>query len=127
MIAATLAVLSGCGGEVKQDTFSARDWATRAEVACKHATDAIAERGWPRDLEQLRSFASDAAEDARAAIDEIDQLPVPADRADGVRAFVSGLRDLEPRQRDVVHGHIFGTARLALLDIVRDVAGHDGL
>jgi hypothetical protein len=97
LIAAALAVLSGCGGEAKKDTFTAGEWAARAEAACKRATDAIAERGWPRDLEELRSLASDAADDARAAIDEIDRLPVPADRADEVHAFVTGLRDLEPK------------------------------
>jgi hypothetical protein len=102
MIAATLAVLSGCGGESKKDTFTAGEWAARADAACKRATDAIAGRGWPQDLEQLRSLASDAATDARAAIDEIDRLPVPADRADDVRAFVAGLRDLEPQIDDVI-------------------------
>jgi len=102
LIAATLAVLSGCGGEAKKDTFTAGEWAARAEAACKRATDAIAERGWPRDLEELRSLASDAADDARAAIDEIDRLPVPADRADEVHAFVTGLRDLEPKIDDVI-------------------------
>jgi hypothetical protein len=103
LIAATLAVLSGCGGEAKKkDTFTAREWAARAEAVCKRATDAIAERGWPQDVEELRSLASDAADDARAAIDEIDRLPVPADRADDVRAFVTGLRDLEPKVDELI-------------------------
>jgi hypothetical protein len=102
LIAATLAVLSGCGGESKKDTFTAGEWAARTEAICKRASDKIAERGWPADLEQLRSLASDAAADARAAIDEIDRLPVPADGADDVRAFVAGLRDLEPKIDDVI-------------------------
>jgi hypothetical protein len=94
-------LLAGCGGGDKKP-LTAAQWAARADAACGRAADAIAKRGWARDLGELRTRASDAVDDVHAAMAEIRRLPIPAAAANRIRPFVAGLDGLEPVLGDVL-------------------------
>jgi hypothetical protein len=94
-IAATAAVLSGCGGGEKKTQLTATQWASRADAACKRASTAIADRGWVFDIAKLRTHVPEVTAEARGAIAEIRRLPIPAGSANDIRPFVGTLGDLE--------------------------------
>jgi hypothetical protein len=97
VIAATLAVLSGCGGEDRTkasqpERAGGTDWRTLADAACGRATDALVARGWGSTLKDLKRHLPGVADDVRAGIDEIRRLPGRPDQQ-----FVADMDALAPR------------------------------
>jgi hypothetical protein len=102
VIAATLAVLSGCGGDakktaVKPERAATSDWRATADGACRRATDALLSRGWDFDLKELRRHLPGVMRDVRAGIDEIRRFPGRPDQQ-----FVADMSALEPRFEELV-------------------------
>jgi hypothetical protein len=96
-IAATLAVLSGCGGEAKKaspkpERAEAVDWQAKADDTCRRATDALVSRGWQFDLRALRRRLPGIVRDVRAGIAEIQHMNARVDLR-----FVHDMAALEPR------------------------------
>jgi hypothetical protein len=98
--AALIVVLAGCGSH-----DAAGGWRARAEAVCKDAVAAIRERGWPLDLRELQTTGPDAANDMRTAIRRVRRLPLDRGAHDA-RAFVDGLRGLEPVLDDVTQASV---------------------
>ena len=101
-IAATLAVLSGCGGEdktkaSKPERAATTDWRGTADGACGRATDALVSRGWANDLKQMRRRLPAVVRDVRTGIGEIRNLSGRPDQQ-----FVAAMEALEPRFSELV-------------------------
>jgi hypothetical protein len=107
LAAASLAALSGCGGEAtttkKQEKapVTVADWRTDAHVACLRVQDAFNQRGYARDLRKLRKRVPGLAREVHAGADEIRKVERPPDDADAQR-FVATLRPVENSVDDLV-------------------------
>jgi hypothetical protein len=98
LIAASLAALSGCGGEAtitkkpQKAPVTVADWRTDADVACLRVQNAFVERAG-NDLRQLRRRLPGVAREVRGARQELAALEQPDDAA--VERFVNALPPLQ--------------------------------
>jgi hypothetical protein len=104
-VVAVLAVgLGGCvgGGGAKEKPMTAAEkraeldrWVSRADAACRKSNEAIAGRGWPRNLIQLDRLAVRAVDDVREASRAVQGLVPPKGSEERVKPFVASLRALD--------------------------------
>jgi len=76
--------------------MSEGEWSSKANAACVKATSAIAERGWPADITEIKPRLDAAAKDIRAAADTIKGLPRPQGAQDKTDAVVRSMGGIEP-------------------------------
>jgi len=89
----------GCGDKeptAAQKRAAKERWVQHVDAACRKATDAIADRGYPANLVDLDRLVVRGIEDMRAAIAAIahERVPIGTDRRPA--AFVREMRALEP-------------------------------
>ena len=102
-VALVLAVLAGCGGGGdKEKPLSAADrraeldrWVTKADAICDKTNQAIADRGWPRDLVQLERLSGDAVGDVRNASRAVQALAPAKGSEARIKPLLSSLKALD--------------------------------
>ena len=96
--------LGGCmgGGDETPKPMTAAEkraeldrWVTRADAACRESNEAVADRGWPRNLIQLDRLAVRAVDDVREASRAVQGLVPPKGSEDRVKPFVESLKALD--------------------------------
>jgi hypothetical protein len=97
LIAATLAVLSGCGGEAKTkatqpERAAEADWRPSAERACGQLTEPLVARAWFMNLKEMRRRLPVTVRDVRQAVADTARLPGRPDQQ-----FVADMGALDPR------------------------------
>jgi hypothetical protein len=80
LIAAALAVLSGCGGEAKTkatqpERTAETDWRPSGRRACAQVTEPLVARAWFMDLKEMRRRLRPTVRDVRVAAAETSRLP----------------------------------------------------
>jgi hypothetical protein len=92
--------VAGCGGDDKPtaaERKAAKDrWVQRVDAACRHANEAIADRGWPADLVDLDRLVVRGIDDVRGAIHTIASARVPEGAGPRPGEFVRDLKALDP-------------------------------
>jgi hypothetical protein len=95
-----VAALGACGGDDGPSAAELRAaktaWIQKADGACRKATEAISQRGWPADLVDLDRLVVRGAADAREAIRTVTELRIPQGAGPAPGRFVRELRALEP-------------------------------
>jgi hypothetical protein len=98
-LALALVVAAGCGGDSEPSAEEKRAakarWVTHVDAACRKANQAIADRGWPRNLIDLDRLVVRGIADAQAAIKTIAAEPLPKGGGPRPGAFVTELKALE--------------------------------
>jgi hypothetical protein len=94
-----IAGAAGCGGDsgptaAEKRAAKAR-WVQHVDAACIKANDAIADRGWPRNLIDLDRLVVRGIGDALTAIKTIAAEPLPKGGGPKPGAFVTELKELE--------------------------------
>jgi hypothetical protein len=113
VIAATLAVLSGCGGEAKTkatqpERTAETDWRPSAQRACGQVTDPLVARAWFMDLKEMRRRIRSTVRDVRAAVAETGRLPGRPDQQ-----FVAEMAALDKPLADLARaGRAMNVRRL---------------
>ena len=113
MIAATLAVLSGCGGEAKTkatppERTAETDWRPTAERACGQITEPLVARAWFMDLKEMRRRVRTTVRDAREAVADAGRLPGRPDQR-----FVEDMGSLDRPLADLARaGRAMNVPRL---------------
>ena len=97
LIAAALAVLSGCGGEAKTkatqpERAAETDWRPSAQRACGQLTEPLVARAWFMDLREMRRRLPTTVRDVRKAVAETGRLPGRPDQR-----FVADMGALDPQ------------------------------
>jgi hypothetical protein len=94
------AAVAGCGGDdepTSAERGAAKNrWIQHVDAACRHANQAIAERGWPADLVDLDRLVVRGIEDVRGAIHAIAREPVPEGAGPHPGQFVRDVKALDP-------------------------------
>ena len=97
-----LAALAGCGGGGKDPALSAADrraeldrWVSRADGVCRKSNEAIADRGWPRNLVELDRMSARAVDDVRQASRAVQGMVAPKGSEDRVKPFVASVHELD--------------------------------
>jgi hypothetical protein len=98
LVAAAAVLVAGCGGggqDVEERDAAHARWAKQVDDACRKANEAIADRGWPRDLVDLDRLVVRAMPDVERALTTIQRAPKPDGSEERVGVFlkeVGGLR-----------------------------------
>jgi hypothetical protein len=95
----SMLAVAACGGSSEPTAEEKRAakarWVQHVDAACRKANDAIADRGWPRNLIDLDRLVVRGIGDAQAAIKTIAAEPLPKGGGPKPGAFVAELEALE--------------------------------
>ena len=94
---------AGCGGggpKAKPMTAAEKRaeldrWVSKADAACRKSNEAIASRGWPRNLVQLKRLSVRATDDVREASRAVQGLAPPKGSEDHVKPFVESVKAID--------------------------------